>query len=166
MKKYLNPIIFITGLTIFISNFIIGHLRCTTVGLCIMFLSLLNYQSHKIRLALPKAFLLSVMFWIIRFSLISIPTALHFYDFLATKLTIFLILTIFFLKTFPHHPLKLYKLHVITIFLSTIFMLDLIITYQFDSIFFKESFYYLTLFPIILFQTLSSNNRQTLPNQI
>lgn len=156
MKKYLNQIIFITGLIIFISNFIIGLFRYTIVGIFLILFSFLNFQSHKTRLVLPKAFLLSTMFWIIRFSLISISTVLNFYEYLPTKFIIFLILTLFFIKNFPHHPLKLYKLHVLVIFLATNFLLDLMIVFRFDSTFFIQPFSYITLFPIILIQILPS----------
>lgn len=157
MKRYTSQIIFITGLIVFISNLIINHLRCTAVGIGIMILGFLTHQIKKTRLVLPKAFLLSIMFWIIRFSLISIPIALNFYQFVPTKIAIFIILCLFFVKNFPHHPLKFYKFHVFIVFLCTNFFLDLIITRQFDPDYFRQLFYYISLLPIFLIQAFSSN---------
>jgi hypothetical protein len=150
VNKRLNLIIFLSGLIIFIINFIIGHLHCVTVGLILMLFSFINLRSYKIKNIIIKTFLFSFMFWMVRFASISIPVSLHFYHLFLTKFTIFLILLLFILKKFHQHPLKLSKFYIIIIFLLTNFILDLAITYRFDSTIFSQPFFYLTLLPILL----------------
>jgi hypothetical protein len=149
MKKDLNLIIFITGLAIFISNLIIGHHRCITVGLSLIVFSFINSQIPKIKDLTLKIFLLSILYWIVRFTSVSIPTSLNFYDFSITKLVILLILVLFLFKLFAHHRLN-HQFVVISIFLVTNFILDFLITYRFDPTIFLEPFFYLTLLPILL----------------
>jgi hypothetical protein len=135
---------------IFIINFIIDHLRCITVGLILIIFSFINFQSYKIKNVIFKTFLLGLMFWVVRFTSISIPISLHFYHLFLTKFTIFLILLLFTLKKIHQHPLKLHKFYIIIILLITNFILDSIITCRFDSTIFSQPFYYLTLLPIFL----------------
>lgn len=150
MKRYLNSAIFFAGLVIFISDLIVGHPRCTVVGLSLMFLSLINHKYRQIRLVIPRIFLFSIMFWIIRFSLISISTVLNFYYFVPVKFSIFTILFFFFIRKLFHHPFYLYKPQVLILFLVVNFFLDLIITYRFDHYLFIDPFFYITMLPVVL----------------
>lgn len=149
VKNHLNSIIFLIGSIVLIINLYINHLRCSIVGIGIISFSHLNKITPKIKSISFKILSISILFWLLRFTLISIPTVFNFYNYLLTKIAILIILLLFFLKKIPSSLSISQKNHFFLIFVSSNLFLDLIITHYFDSTIFRQTFTYLSLIPII-----------------